>query len=585
MASPDPLGPYRKVQSDAEKELTQILESTARSIRQRIGTLKVGIGGDVRRAQLNSTLAAIKRMQRSMWVGGVAPRVIQGVDDAEKAAESAIETMTRVAYASLPDAAAEILVRGLRAAAESGLKSDKARKRRELSSRVYRQASLNEGKVEQLIREGLIASLSAKELAATVYDHVSPTAKGGASYAAMRLARTEINNAFHERQLEGAKRPGVKAAKWNLSGSHRVPDLCNVYASHNGTGQWGADSIPDKPHPQCFCYLTYVTTPPEEFRKRLAAGSFDEEIERRTRENMARAGQKVGKLEPPKVGAAKKPAPRKAAPKAKAPAKVVSIKREDRVSFSVPSIADIKRSFESGLKGKPQTLSGGMVAATSKLDFNDGTSGVQKVIEDLPDEVREDIDPEMLPYLPSAKDQQDAEELGSMVARAFGLNAPEVLRTREDTTIQQFKEGRVGMSLSAGDRKKFINSDDGLVMSFMDQVIGNNDRNLGNWLTDGNRIIPIDFSGSWAATELLDNPLDRPMKKGTDEFQRTLRDEKSGDFKPNDLSQVDIDRMEEIMKGLEKEFAKRGQTKWWEWTMDRIDALSQFAQGTKRRIK
>ena len=297
MASPEPLQPYRKVQSEAEKELGRILESTARSIRQRIGLLKVGIGGDVRRAQLTSTLAAIRRMQRSMWtdVGGVASA---GMDDAEKAAESAIETMTRVAYASLPDAAAETLVRGLRAAAESGLKSDRARKRRELSGRVYRQAALNEGKVEQMIREGLIANLSAKELAATVYDHVSPTAKGGASYAAMRLARTEINNAFHERQLEGAKRPGVRAAKWNLSGSHKVPDKCNVYAAHNGTGEWGVNSIPEKPHPQCFCYLTYVTTPPEEFRKRLAAGSFDDEIERRVRERMAQQGQKVGKIKP-----------------------------------------------------------------------------------------------------------------------------------------------------------------------------------------------------------------------------------------------------------------------------------------------
>lgn len=581
MASPDPIQPYRKVQSEAEKELSKVLESTARSIRARVALLKPGIGGEVRKAQLNSTLAAIKRMQRSMWTGGVAPLVTRGVDDAERAAESAVETMTRVAYASLPDAAAEILVRGLRAAAESGLKSDRARKRRELSARVYRQASLNEGKVEQLIREGLISNLSAKELAFTVYEHVSPTAKGGASYAAMRLARTEINNAFHERQLQGAKRPGVKAAKWNLSGSHRVPDLCNVYASHNGTGQWGADSIPEKPHPQCFCYLTYVTTPPEEFRKRLAAGSFDDEIERRVRERMAEQGQKVGKLEPKKEQVAvekKKPVRRKKVVE-KAP-KVVPIK-----SSNVPSIADIKRSFASGIKGKPQVLSGGQVAATTKLDFNDGTSGVQKVIEDLPDDVRADIPPEMLPFVPPAKDQQDAEELGSMVARSFGLHAPQVLRTRSDTTVQQFKPGQVGMSLMPFRRNQIYKTDDALVMAFMDQVIGNNDRNLGNWLVNGDRITAIDFSGSWAATERLNNGIDQPMKLGTDNFQRMLRDEDTGKFKPNDLSQADVDRMEEIIQALKDEFVKRGHLDWWEWTLDRIDALRPLAQGSKRRIK
>ncbi|MET0416539.1 MAG: hypothetical protein ABW022_11020 [Actinoplanes sp.] len=229
------------------------------------------------------------------------------MDEAEKAAESAIEAMTRVAYAALPERAAEELVNGLRAAAESGLKSDAARKRRELSERVYRLRALHEGKIEQLIREGLVANLSAKELAGTVHNYVSPTTPGGASYAALRLARTEINNAFHERQLQGAKRPGVSAVKWNLSGSHRVPDLCNVYAGHAGNGHWPPDEVPDKPHPQCFCYLTYVTMPPEEFRAELAKGSFDDEIERRTRENMARLGQSVGNLTPSVVDPPKEP--------------------------------------------------------------------------------------------------------------------------------------------------------------------------------------------------------------------------------------------------------------------------------------
>jgi hypothetical protein len=290
LPSPKPFQPYRRVQVEAEADLRRILEQTARAIQRRIALLPVGIGGQVRAAQLRMTLTAIKKLQRSMWTGAVSPRVARGVTVAEDAAESAIETMTRVAYASLPDAVADELVRGLRASAESGLKSDAARRRRELSTLVYRQSALHEGKVEDLIREGLVSNLSAKELAQTVYKYVSPNTPGGSSYAAMRLARTEINNAFHERQLQGAKRPGVTAVKWNLSGSHKVPDLCNVYANHNGNGHWAVGNVPEKPHPQCFCYLTYITTPPGEFQKRLAAGSFDSEIARRTRENMARLG-------------------------------------------------------------------------------------------------------------------------------------------------------------------------------------------------------------------------------------------------------------------------------------------------------
>jgi hypothetical protein len=295
-ASPSEFQPYRKVQGDAEKELAAVLEAAAKQIKRRVAGLKPGVGGQVRKAQLTVTLNAIRRVQQAMWTTGVSGTVARGMVNAEKAAESAIETMTRVAYTALPDAAAEELVRGLRLAAESGLKSDAARRKRELSTAVYHNAALANGKVEQMIRTGLVQNLTAKELADNVYQYVSPSTKGGASYAAMRLARTEINNAFHERQLLGAERPGVAAVKWNLSGSHVVPDLCNVYADHGGNGEWEVGKVPEKPHPQCFCYLTYITQKPSDFRKDLAEGKFDDEIDRRTRENMARLGQPVGNI-------------------------------------------------------------------------------------------------------------------------------------------------------------------------------------------------------------------------------------------------------------------------------------------------
>lgn len=293
--SPKPFQPYRKVQGAAEVELQRVLERAARSIRARVAKLPVGIGGQVRAAQLRATLAEIARLQQTMWTAGVGPAIQRAVDAAIEAGEDAIEALTRVAYGALSDAAAESLVRGLRASAASGLRSDAARRKRELSERVYRLRALHDGKVEDVIREGLIANLSAKELAASAYKYVSPTTPGGASYGAMRLARTEINNAFHERQIAGAKRPGVEAVQWNLSGSHKVPDECNIYAAHE---PYPPDAVPEKPHPQCFCYLTYKTMSPGRFQEKLAAGDFDAEIERRTRENLARLGQPVGELKP-----------------------------------------------------------------------------------------------------------------------------------------------------------------------------------------------------------------------------------------------------------------------------------------------
>lgn len=290
--SPEPLQPYRRVQAKYDRELARILEATAKDIRDRINRMPRGIGGDVRVAQLRTVLAEIKKLQRQMWRGKVLPSVIAGVDDAVEAAEDAVETMTRVAYAALPEAVAEALTRGLRAAAASGLVSDRSRKPRQLSTRVYRLEALHTGKVEQVIRRGLIQNLTARELARDVYQYVSPSTPGGASYASMRLARTEINNAFHERQLEGANRPGVTGVKWNLSGSHKVPDECNLYAEldqhDKGKGIFPVGEVPDKPHPQCFCYLTYVMMPAGQFAKAFQRGDFDSEIDRRTRENLAR---------------------------------------------------------------------------------------------------------------------------------------------------------------------------------------------------------------------------------------------------------------------------------------------------------
>jgi hypothetical protein len=298
MAEPSPkeFQPYRKVQGSAELELRKILELTAKRIQARIARMPVGIGGVVRAAQLKLTLVAIHNLLAAMWSDNIDPLVARSISESLEAAESAVEALERVAYASLSEPAAEELVRGLKAAAASGLKSDAARRKRDLSRRVYHQRALDDGKVEQMIRQGLISGLSAKELAADVYRYVSPGTKGGASYAAMRLARTEINNAFHERQIDGAKRPGVQAVKWNLSGSHRVPDLCNVYAGHGGNGEWPVGEIPEKPHPNCFCYLTYVMMDSDDFQKALAEGKFDDEIDRRTRENLAALGQPVGDL-------------------------------------------------------------------------------------------------------------------------------------------------------------------------------------------------------------------------------------------------------------------------------------------------
>lgn len=280
------------MQRKYDADLARVLERTAKAIQARMLKLHTGIGGQVRTAQLRQILTEIDSLQRSMWRSDILDLVVAGQEAGITAAEDAIETLMRPVYAALPEQVAEAVRDGLRASALSGLASDRTRRRRALSPRVFHQHALSRGVVEQIIRQGLISNLSARELARDVYRHVSPTTPGGASYAAMRLARTEINNAFHERQIAGGTRPGVTGVVWNLSGSHKVPDQCNVYAGSNkhdmGSGVFPPRQVPERPHPQCFCYLTYKTMTARQFKNALSNGDFDKELDRRTRENVQR---------------------------------------------------------------------------------------------------------------------------------------------------------------------------------------------------------------------------------------------------------------------------------------------------------
>lgn len=289
---PDPFKEYRLVQRQYDAEMRRILEQAARRIQQRITRLGSGFGAQIRASQLRLVIAEINRILDAAWANGVLATVQEGRKEGAEAAQAALEALIAPLVGALPSDVAEVLTDGLTLTARSGIESAFKRVPRELSRRVYHQASLSKGHVEDAIRAGLVSGLTAKELAKDVYDYISPTTPGGASYAAMRLARTEINNAFHERQLEGAKAPGVSGVQWNLSGSHKVPDECNLYAERDehglGRGVFPVGQVPDKPHPQCFCYLTYITETPAEFTASLAAGKYDDDLNARIKANLER---------------------------------------------------------------------------------------------------------------------------------------------------------------------------------------------------------------------------------------------------------------------------------------------------------
>lgn len=150
-----------------------------------------------------------------------------------------------------------------------------------LADRIYRNGSLTVAQVGKIVEKGLALQLSARDIAKKVRGHFDPNVKGGTSYAAMRLARTEINNAHHEITLhQQKKRPWIHYSKWHLSSSHPRPDPCDELANDDhvglGSGVMTKGNVPPKPHPQCLCYVTAIQPPRDQFINNLASGDYDD---------------------------------------------------------------------------------------------------------------------------------------------------------------------------------------------------------------------------------------------------------------------------------------------------------------------
>lgn len=264
------LNSYLMQEQAMDAELARVLELAARQSAAQVRRLNLkkgtSVGARVRAAQFQTVLSEIFKIQSDLWNGSIRETIERNLIRAERAAEAALEDVGLILENAVGERRADALLQTFRTAARAGMALDRHRRARALSPRVWKNASLAQGRVERLIRAGIIQGLSARELAQNVRSHISPTTPGGVGYAAMRLARTELNNAFHEHQKTIAvSAPWVASVKWNLSGTHKSrtkgTDKCDVMATQNihdlGRGRYPADEIPDKPHPQCLCFTTY----------------------------------------------------------------------------------------------------------------------------------------------------------------------------------------------------------------------------------------------------------------------------------------------------------------------------------------
>jgi hypothetical protein len=129
-----------------------------------------------------------------------------------------------------------------------------------LSRRVWLNERGTVRRVQAEVDRAVRAGESPAKLARRVRQHIQPNVPGGVSYAAMRLARTELLSAWDARERQALKTAGIyTGAEWMLSPTHASkpssPDVCDRLRD-GGPYTWA--QLPARPHPHCMCYLEPV---------------------------------------------------------------------------------------------------------------------------------------------------------------------------------------------------------------------------------------------------------------------------------------------------------------------------------------
>lgn len=280
---PTPLQAYLGVQVKVDREMAKILMGAAKEAERIVGGIQgsKGAASALQAGKMKQASAALRAASASMY-GEVTATMKAGM---KRAAEAAVgsETFVNDALFNAFGERLPALEQAFSYSAANAIDAAyaKAQNGIPLASQVYQTNALTDGRVDAVVNNGILLQQSAAQIAATVAGLINPLTPGGTSYAANRLARTELNNAFHTAQINRRKdEPWTQGFKWHLSGSHPRPDQCNEYATgvnfkDGDPGVFKPEDVPGKPHPNCLCFLTTVTDSEAKFIEDFLAGKHD----------------------------------------------------------------------------------------------------------------------------------------------------------------------------------------------------------------------------------------------------------------------------------------------------------------------
>ena len=274
------LGRYLTVEKKYDKKLRSALVDAAENIDEVFGSLvKENVSTKVERVRIALAHKEVRRQIEDLF--GTTGYLIR--DNRQDAAVAAVnaklfdergvlswlfpEKINREQYA---DSLRQSARRNIESVAARVLVTEKP-----LSARVYKTQALANGLVGRTVNNALARGDSARNLAKDVRALIDPNVPGGVSYAAMRLGRTEINNAFHAQSIfDTQETPWVQEMRWYLSKRHEKDpgDECEIYAAQ---GLFAKERVPEKPHPNCRCFVTPELPSYDEFESALLQGHYD----------------------------------------------------------------------------------------------------------------------------------------------------------------------------------------------------------------------------------------------------------------------------------------------------------------------
>lgn len=273
------LGRYLSVQSVMDEQLDKVLQEASIDAEQALLDVKgETFSATVQRIQYNFALQAIRTILHGLFLS--TGDIIR--DNRKDAVSVAVDAAANNEKTFLDrifdnDTDKQNYIDSLKQTAKRNVEATIARvylSEKPLSQRVYKTEALATGQVRRLVNSSIARGDSAADIAKSVRSSIRPDVRGGIAYAAIRLGRTELNNAFHAQSIvEQEAKPWVDHMQWFLSKVHE-PDncLCEVYAKQK---RFIKSAVPEKPHPNCRCYVVPILIDYTSFENNLLIGMYD----------------------------------------------------------------------------------------------------------------------------------------------------------------------------------------------------------------------------------------------------------------------------------------------------------------------